>query len=120
VAAITAAKLVPLVFASHGGTLDRNGGPTVSRTYSTGRSVEVDAVLVAGSPAEASARTLIDEAFRHLKLIGVLPKGTNLLAAAGVPTEGEGIFTGSDASDIVSSLVAGLEEHRVWNRVVPA
>lgn len=120
VAAITAAKLVPLVFASHGGTLDRNGGPTVSRTYSTGRSVEVDAVLVAGSPAEASARTLIDEAFRHLKPIGVLPTGTNLLAAAGVPAEGEGIFTGSDASDIVSSLVAGLEEHRVWNRVVPA
>jgi catalase len=119
VAAITAAKLVPLVFASHGGTLDRNGGPPVSRTYSTGRSIEVDAVLVAGSPTEAGARTLVDEAFRHLKPLGVLPQGTNLLATAGVPAEGEGIFSGSDASDIVSSLVAGLEEHRVWNRVVP-
>ncbi len=119
VAAITAAKLVPLVFASHGGTLNRDGGPPVSRTYSTGRSVEVDAVLVAGSPAEASARTLVDEAFRHLKPLGVLPRGTNLLAAAGVPAEGEGIFAGSDASNIVSSLVTGLEEHRVWNRAVP-
>ncbi len=120
VAAITAAKLVPLVFASHGGTLHRNGGPPVSRTYSTGRSVEVDAVLVAGSPTEASARTLVDEAFRHLKPLGVLPQGTNLFAAAGVPSEGEGIFAGADASDIVSSLVAALEEHRVWNRVVPS
>jgi catalase len=120
VAAITAAKLVPLVFAAHGGTLNRNGGPPVSRTYSTGRSVEVDAVLVAGSPAEASARTLVDEAFRHLKPLGVLPNGTNLLAAAGIPAEGEGIFAGEDASSIVGSLVAGLEEHRVWNRVVPS
>jgi catalase len=51
VAAITTAKLVPLVFASHGGTLNRNDGPPVSRTYSSGPSVELDAVLVAGSPA---------------------------------------------------------------------
>jgi catalase len=50
----------------------------------------------------------------------VLPQGTNLLAAAGVPTEGEGISSGSDASSIVSSLVVVLEEHRVWKRVVLA
>ncbi len=122
VTAITAAKLVPLVFAPHGGTLDHNGangaGVPISRTYFTGRSVEVDAVLVAGSPAEANARIIVDEAFRHLKPLGVLPQGTNLLAAAGVAPDADGVFAESDASSIVESLIAGLEEHRVWNRLV--
>ena len=45
----------------------------ISRTYFTGRSIEVDAVLIAGSPEDANARIIVDEAFRHLKPIGVLP-----------------------------------------------
>ncbi len=80
-AAITAAKLVPLVFAPHGGTL--GDGVPISRTYFTGRSVEVDAVLVAGSPADANARIIVDEAFRHLKPLGVLPPGAPLLVVSG-------------------------------------
>ncbi len=44
VAAITAAKLVPLVFAPHGGTVGHDGvSVPISRTYFTGRSIEVDA-----------------------------------------------------------------------------
>jgi catalase len=120
VAALIASKLVPLVFAPHGGTLEHDGVPVpISRTYATGRSVEVDAVLLAGSPAEANARVLIDEVFRHLKPIGVLPQGADLLATAGVSAEGAGIFAGSEPSSIVDSLVSGLEQHRVWDRVVP-
>jgi catalase len=118
-AALISAKLVPLVFAPHGGTLDHDGAPVpISRTYSTGRSVELDAVLLAGSPAEPNARILLDEAFRHLKPIGVLPQGADLLATVGVSSDKEGIFDGSDPSSIVDSLVSGLEEHRVWDRVV--
>jgi catalase len=121
VAAITAAKLVPVVFAPHGGTLNHDGvGLPVARTYFTGRSVEVDAVLVAGSPAEANARILVDEAFRHLKLVGVLPPGADLLAAAGVLPDAPGVFAESDPSHIVESLIAGLELHRVWDRVLTA
>ncbi len=120
VAALISAKLVPLVFAPHGGTLDHDGGPVpISRTYATGRSVEVDAVLLAGSPADANARILLDEVFRHLKPIGVLPQGADLLATAGVSSEGAGIFAGSEPTSIIASLVSGLEQHRVWDRVVP-
>jgi catalase len=118
VAALTSAKLVPLVFAPHGGTLGQDGvSLPISRTYETGRSVEIDAVLVAGSPAGASARIIVDEAFRHLKPVGVLPAGAKLSAAAGVSAEADGVFTESNASSIVDSLIAGLEEHRVWDRV---
>ncbi len=119
VAAITAAKLVPLVFAPHGGTLHHDGvSLPVSRTYLTGRSVEVDAILIAGSPADARARTIIDEAFRHLKPLGVLPQGTNLLTTAGFSADSEGVFADSDPQGIVESLITSLEQHRVWNRVV--
>ena len=84
VAAITAAKLVPLVFAPHGGTVGHDGiSVPIARTYFTGRSIEVDALLIAGSPSETNARILVDEAFRHLKAIAVLPAGADLLAAAG-------------------------------------
>ena len=92
----------------------------ISRTYATGRSVEVDAVLLAGSPSEASARTLVDETFRHLKPIGVLPQGNRILEAAGASPNREGIFAAADASGLVDSLVSALGEHRVWNRVVPS
>ena len=120
VAALIAAKLVPLVFAAHGGTLDHDGVPVpISRTYATGRSVEVDALLLAGSPAEANARILLDETFRHLKPIAVLPQGGDLLATAGVSSGGAGIFVGSEPSSIVDSLVSALEQHRIWDRVVP-
>ena len=119
VAKLTAAKLVPLVFAPHGGILDHDGtGVPISRTYFTGRSIEVDAVLLAGSPTEANARIIVDEAFRHLKPVGVLPAGTDLAAAAGVSADSPGVFAESDASHIVESLIAGLEEHRVWDRVL--
>ncbi len=119
VAAITAAKLVPLVFAPHGGTVDHDGvSVPIARTYFTGRSVEVDALLIAGSPSEANARILVDEAFRHLKAIAVLPAGADLLATVGISSDQEGIFADSNPSGIVESLVAGLEQHRVWDRVV--
>ena len=89
-AALFEAGVVPLVVASRGGTLP--GGLTVQRTFLTVRSVELDAVLLAGSPApaadalpsrdvRAADRTgvptidprvslLLDEAFRHAKVLG--------------------------------------------------
>ncbi|KUF16623.1 catalase [Streptomyces silvensis] len=43
------AQMVPLVIAPSGGKLDTSGGPlTVQRTYATARSVEYDALLLAG------------------------------------------------------------------------
>lgn len=115
--ALGAAKLVPLVIAPHGGTLGHDGGSVpVSRTYSTGRSIEFDAVVVAGSPTGAQAKTLVDEVFRHFKALAVLPQGEDLLARAAIQTDAEGVLTGSDPAALVTSLIENLGEHRVWGR----
>jgi catalase len=48
--AVFAAGMVPLLIAPHGGMV---GGMPVQRTFATARSVEFDAVLLAGAPAPA-------------------------------------------------------------------
>lgn len=121
VTAIANAKNVPFVVAAHGGTLEHDGGALpISRTYATARSVEFDAILIAGSPVSAKAKTIVDEVFRHHKAIAVLPGGTELATLAAVPTEGPGVFSGSDATSLAQSLLNTLGHHRVWDRVVPA
>lgn len=119
VAAIGAADLVPFVTASHGGMLaNADVSLPISRTYVTGRSVEFDAVLIAGSPTDTGARIIVDEAFRHLKPIGVLPQGEGLLATAGVSAEAEGVLTGAEPAQLAEALIASMAEHRVWSRVL--
>lgn len=121
VTAIANAKNVPFVVAAHGGTLEHDGAPIpISRTYATARSVEFDAILIAGSPTNAKAKTIVDETFRHHKAIAVLPEGSELAAAAAVPTDGPGLFSGSDPASLAQSLLNALGQHRVWDRVVVA
>ncbi|MCV7282188.1 catalase [Mycolicibacterium flavescens] len=121
VTAIANAKNVPFVVATHGGTLEHDGGAIpVSRTYATARSVEFDAILIAGSPANAKAKTIVDEMYRHHKAIAMLPEGTGLAAVAAVPTDGPGLFSGDSATTLVQSLLDALGQHRVWDRVVAA
>ncbi|KUH70801.1 catalase [Mycolicibacterium novocastrense] len=121
VTAIANAKNVPFVVAAHGGTLEHDGAPIpISRTYATARSVEFDAILIAGSPTNAKAKTIVDETFRHHKAIAVLPEGAELAAAAAVPTDGPGLFSGSDSATLAQSLLNALGQHRVWDRVVVA
>lgn len=121
VTAIATAKNVPFVVATHGGTLEHDGAPIpISRTYATARSVEFDAILIAGSPTNAKAKTIVDETFRHHKAIAVLPEGAELAAAAAVPTDGPGLFSGSDSATLAQSLLNALGQHRVWDRVVVA
>lgn len=121
VTAIANAKNVPFVVAMSGGTLEHDGGAIpVSRTYATARSVEFDAILVAGSPANAKAKTIVDETFRHHKAIAMLPEGTELATIAAVPTDGPGLFSGSDAATLAQSLLNALGRHRVWDRAVAA
>ncbi|KUI47951.1 catalase [Mycobacterium sp. GA-1199] len=121
VTAIANAKNVPFVVAAHGGTLEHDGGAIpISRTYATTRSVEFDAILIAGSPINDKAKTIVDETFRHHKAIAVLPAGTELAAAAAVPTDGPGLFSGADPATLAQSLLNALGQHRVWDRVVVA
>ncbi|KUI28761.1 catalase [Mycobacterium sp. IS-1742] len=121
VEALGAAKLVPLVIAPHGGTLDHEGGSIpISRTYATARSIEFDALVLAGSPATVQAKILVDEAFRHFKALAVLPHGADLLSSSGVLTDSEGVLSASDPAGLAASLIESLGEHRVWGRAVPA
>lgn len=117
--ALGAAKLVPLVIAPHGGALT-NGDQSVpiSRTYATARSIEFDAVVIAGSAAAVQAKILVDEAFRHFKGIAVLPQGADLLVRAGATDGAEGVLSGSDASALADSLIESMGEHRVWDRAI--
>jgi hypothetical protein len=48
------ADMVPLVIAPAGGKLDAGGDPiTVQRTFATARSIEFDALVLAGAPGPA-------------------------------------------------------------------
>ncbi|MGB0100046.1 MAG: catalase [Nocardioides sp.] len=132
--AVSAAGMVPLVIAPRGGKL--SDGTTVQRTFAATRSVEFDAVLVAGAPEPApdalAARDskageggspqldprvvlLLQECFRHAKAIGAWGAGTGALEIAGV-ADAPGVVTGSDPATVFDAVHAALGAHRVWER----
>ncbi|MBM7519787.1 catalase [Nocardioides nitrophenolicus] len=131
---ILAAGMVPLVIAPHGGTV---GELTVQRTFATTRSVEFDAVLLAGSPVAApdalplrdakagAARTttldprvvlLLEEAYRHAKVIGAWGEGVRALAVAGISEDQPGVVSGSAAVGVLDEVLALAGVHRSWER----
>ena len=132
---VLSAGMVPLVVAAHGGTLD--GGLTVQRTFATARSVEFDAVLLAGCPAPApdarlngGSKTtagqptpvdprvllLVQEAYRHAKVVGAWGGGVDALRAAGCDADDLGVVTGDEAGDVLEETLRLLGAHRVWER----
>ncbi|KQY60589.1 catalase [Aeromicrobium sp. Root495] len=138
--AIFAADMVPLVVASHGGVLaDDAGEPvTVQRTFLTLRSIELDAILLAGAPpagpdaepgldAKSGEPTaagldprvslLLAEAYRHGKALGGWGDAVAALEAAGLPAGALGVQVADDASEVVEAVVGLLGEHRVWDRI---
>jgi catalase len=129
------AGLVPLVVAPHGGMLE--GDIAAQRTFATARSVEFDAVLLAGCPAPApdalpardakagaaSSATvdprvvlLLEEAYRHAKAIGAWGAGTEALRGAGYSVDEVGVVTGDDATAVLENVLGLLGTHRVWER----
>ena len=132
---ILAAGMVPLVIAPHGGMIE--GDVAVQRTFGTVRSVEVDAVLVAGAPAPApdawavrdskagAADTLtldprvallLDEAYRHAKVIGAWGAGRGALATAGLPADDAGVVVGEDSQTVLGQVQQLMARHRAWER----
>ena len=130
---IHGAGMVPLVIAPHGGMLD--DGLPAQRTFGTGRSVEFDAVLVAGAAPPApdalvnrdskagAAGTatvdprvllLVEECFRHAKAIGAWGEGRAVLEAAGIT--GAGVVTAEDAAPVLGQLQELIGAHRIWER----
>jgi catalase len=131
-AQVFAAGMVPLVIGPHGGTV---AGMAVQRTFATARSVELDAVLLAGSPAPApdalpardakagAADTAIDprvvllveECFRHAKVIGAWGAGSAALDAAGCGQDA-GIVRGESAESVFAGVQEQMSFHRAWER----
>ena len=131
--ALLDAGLVPLVVAPHGGVLA--DGSAVQRTFLTARSVEVDAVILTGSPAPAPdaltnrdakahgdgsvdprVTLMVEEAYRHAKVVGAYGAGTAVLAAQGCSVDDVGVVIGEDSGSVVKGVLAQLAEHRAWDR----
>ncbi|MFE6129113.1 catalase [Streptomyces sp. NPDC056437] len=139
--AVLEAGMVPLVIAPTGGKLDPSGEPiTIQRTYATARSVEFDAVLLAGAPSPGSdafgardakagdpsgsgeATTdprvllMLSEAFRHGKAIGGWAGADSALTAANVPADAPGVVVTDEGTQALAQIVQLLGQHRVWER----
>ena len=87
--------------AEHGGSIARGSvKATVDRTYLTTRSIEFDAVVVAGGAAslatEIKALILLQEAYRHLKVVAAWGDGAEVLASAGVDVEAPGVVISAE------------------------
>jgi catalase len=132
--AVFDAGMVPLLIAPHGGMV---AGLPVQRTFATARSVEFDAILLAGAPvpapdalpgrdAKAGAATvttavdprvllLVDECWRHAKTIGAWGAGATVLEAAGI-TSTPGVVSAKTAAATFTAVQEFLGAHRVWER----
>ncbi|WP_320777767.1 catalase [Streptomyces sp. CRN 30] len=137
--AVLTAGMVPLVVAPAGGEL--GAGLTAQRTYATARSIEFDAILLAGSPGlgadaygardakagEPGAGALTDprvllmvaEAFRHGKAIGGWGAAGPVLEAAGIAPGAPGVVTADSATGALREITDLLGAHRVWERFTP-
>lgn len=137
VGAIAEHDMVGLVIAPHGGTL--SDGTVVRRTFGTSRSVEYDALLVAGRPAPAPdafptrdakaddptesldprVRLMLEECYRHAKAIGAWGAGVDALAAAGIPADAAGIVSAGTAAEVLEEVEQLMRGHRAWERFTP-
>jgi catalase len=88
-------------------------------------SIMFDAVFVIpGEPsvktlsADGDARHFVLEAFKHLKAIGAVGQGRELLRAAHLPDPADGIATGEDNAldSVLKTFTDAVEQHRVWSR----
>jgi catalase len=102
-------------------------GVEVDATILAMPSIMFDGVVVAGGMSSAKllsesgdARHFVLEAFKHLKAIGAVGDGEDVLAAAHLPTGDEGVCVGGDARAVMKAFVTALSQHRVWARAAKA
>jgi catalase len=118
-----AAKLgaTALLIAPAGGVLGSGARrETVDRTLLTARSVEFDAIVVAGGTTptgDIRLTILLQEAFRHCKALAAWGDGTAILEAAGITPADPGVVTGNTAGKpFTDQLAAAVGLHRAWDR----
>ncbi|WP_027796104.1 catalase HPII [Paraburkholderia acidipaludis] len=92
-------------------------------------SVMVDAVFVADGAEAAKllaqsgdARHFVLEAFKHLKAIGAVGAGRDLLSAAQLPDRADGVAVGDAAqlAAVLKDFIDAAGQHRVWSRAALA
>ncbi|MFW5473647.1 catalase [Knoellia sp. CPCC 206450] len=132
-----------LVIAPTGGTLrTADGELTVQRTLLTATAAELDALVLAAVPEpgadarpstdskadpDATAldprvRTMVLQAYRHAKPIGVLGVEEHAQAVAealGLMAHPAGVALGDDSS-VAEAVLEALAQHRVWDRFPPS
>ncbi|GAA2526136.1 catalase [Winogradskya humida] len=109
------------VIAPAGGTLGKGARTEIiERTLLTTRSVEYDAVLIAGGAgalADIKLTVLLQEAFRHAKAIGAWGDGEQALITAGIDTTAPGILLSDGVSSAYTKdLINAVGLHRAWDR----
>jgi len=107
------------VIAEVGGEL---GKEIVERTLLATRSIEYDAVVIADGATVLDPRltVLLQEAFRHCKVLGAWGTGADVLRSAGVDTSAPGVLVGEGVDkSYATGLLTTLGLHRVWERVFP-
>ena len=99
---------------------NEHGSEVVERTLLTCRSIEFDTVLVAGGvqpTKDIKLVLLLQEAYRHCKVIGAWGEAGTILESAGVPLDDPGVVIGRKvARTFTDELAAALGLHRVWQR----
>jgi catalase len=119
--ALAARGAVVRVIAPVGGTLQKGAASEIiERTLLTTRSTEYDAVLVAGGAgelADVKLSVLLQEAFRHGKVLGAWGDGERALRTAGIDITAPRVLIGdSVVAAYTKDLVAAVGLHRVWER----
>ncbi|WP_350029512.1 MULTISPECIES: catalase HPII [unclassified Caballeronia] len=90
-------------------------------------SIMFDGMIIADGKASAKtlsesgdARHFVLESFKHLKAIGAIGDGEDVLAASHLPGGDEGVVVGSDAKTVLKTFIEALGKHRVWSRAQKA
>jgi len=119
--ALAAQGAVLRVVAPVGGFLGEGAkAEIVERTLLTTRSVEYDAIVLAGgtgSLIEPRLTVLLAEMFRHCKTLAAWGDGADALTAALVDTTAPGIVLGATAdTTFTTALIKAVGLHRAWDR----
>jgi catalase len=109
------------VIAKVGGQLGRGATKQlVERTFLTTRSIEYDAIVVAGGSGgiqDIKVDLLAQEAFRHCKTLGAWGVGAELLEQAGIDITAPGVVVAQAAdTEFTTALIASVGLHRAWAR----
>ena len=129
---VFAAGMVPVLIGPHAGEIR---GLPVQRSLATARSVEFDVLLIGARPAPAPdaigvrdekaaaddgpidprVELLVEECWRHAKVIGAWGAGIDVLRVAGV-LGGHGVVTGQGGVEAFEQVRSLMGAHRVWER----